>query len=134
MAPFQTGSSGSLARISPASVYAARLDVLNGYWEYAIRPENGPMPQKYDGQILVPFCVESALSGVQRALLPNEKLWYRRNFEVPALKEQRLLLHFGAVDHGCELWLNGEKLGSHTGGFLPFSFDITLQAKPAKTD
>ncbi len=107
---------------------------LNGYWEYAIRPENGPMPQKYDGQILVPFCVESALSGVQRALLPNEKLWYRRSFEVPALKEQRLLLHFGAVDHSCELWLNGEKLGSHTGGFLPFSFDITLQAKPGQNE
>lgn len=107
---------------------------LNGYWEYAIRPENGPMPQKYDGQILVPFCVESALSGVQRALLPNEKLWYRCSFEVPALKEQRLLLHFGAVDHSCELWLNGEKLGSHTGGFLPFSFDITLQAKPGQNE
>ena len=73
---------------------------LNGLWDYAVRPrEQETAPAEPDGQILVPFAIESALSGVKRALEPHERLWYRRTFSIPAgWREQRLLLHFGAVD------------------------------------
>ncbi|MCX7885634.1 MAG: glycoside hydrolase family 2 [Verrucomicrobiae bacterium] len=99
---------------------------LNGLWNYAITPRNAPAPAKFDGKILVPFCVESALSGVGRKLLPTERLWYRRMFVTPsAWKGQRILLHFGAVDHACVLWVNGGLVGAHEGGFDAFSFDIT---------
>ena len=99
---------------------------LNGTWEYAIRPAGKAEPDEYDGPILVPYPVESALSGVQKPLLPGEKLWYRCRFTVPELWAGRnLLLHFGAVDHRCEVFVNRRSVGSHTGGYLPFSFDIT---------
>lgn len=107
---------------------------LNGYWDYAIRPEGGEAPGVYDGKILVPFCVESALSGVQRALLPGETLWYRRSFVLDALPDARLLLHFGAVDHACQVWLNGQLLGSHSGGYLPFSFEISRLVRPGENE
>lgn len=99
---------------------------LNGWWEYAVRAEDSEQPANYDGRILVPFPIESALSGVEKPLLPDETLWYRRTFTFPETwKGQRLLLHFGAVDHTCMLYINGVEIGSHRGGFLPFSFDIT---------
>lgn len=98
---------------------------LNGLWDYAIRPM-AEEPRTYDGQILVPFPVESALSGVQKPLRPDQRLWYRRSFHIPgAWLEQRLLLHFGAVDWQTEVWINGQRAGEHTGGYCPFSFDIT---------
>ena len=99
---------------------------LNGTWEYAILPVPAPAPREFQGRILVPFPVESFLSGVQKPLQPDERLWYRRTFTIPAgWQGQRILLHFGAVDYACEVWINSISAGSHTGGYLPFSMDIT---------
>ena len=99
---------------------------LNGLWNYAIVPQTAPQPQAFDKEILVPFCVESALSGAKEDFQPDQRLWYRRTMTIPAKWEgQRILLHFGAVDYACTLWVNGGMVGSHTGGFDPFSFDIT---------
>ncbi|MCR5709770.1 MAG: beta galactosidase jelly roll domain-containing protein [Bacteroidales bacterium] len=103
---------------------------LNGLWEYAVTPV-GQAFGAADGQILVPFCIESALSGVGRTVSPEENLWYRRTFSIPKdWKGSRVLLHFGAVDWRADIWVNGIKAGSHTGGYTPFSLDITeaLQA------
>lgn len=97
---------------------------LNGLWSYAVTP--GEPPVAHEGQILVPFPIESSLSGVGRALLPHETLWYTRTFEVPsAWAGRHVLLHFGAVDWLAVVSLNGKLLGEHRGGYLPFSFDIT---------
>ena len=104
---------------------------LNGLWDYALLPRQQLTVEKFDGQILVPFPIESALSGVKRPLLPQERLWYRRTFRVPPTwKGQRILLHFGAVDWEAQVWLNGQMIGTHQGGFIPFSFEVThhLQA------
>ena len=104
---------------------------LNGLWEYAITPKEGTDFPETQGQILVPFPLESALSGVKRALSPEERLWYQRTFQIePAWQEKRILLHFGAVDWEAEVRINGQAVGIHRGGFLPFWFDITpaLQA------
>ncbi len=99
---------------------------LNGLWQVAIAPKDALVPADYDGEILVPFPVESALSGVKRPLLPDQRLWYRRTFVVPdAWRGRRVLLHFGAVDWEAEVRVNGQPAGSHRGGWLPFSFDIT---------
>ncbi len=99
---------------------------LNGLWEYAILPTGQSEPQKYDGKILVPFAVESSLSGVQKSLGKEKNLWYKRSFTIPTdWKNQTILLHFGAVDWKTEVYLNNVKVGSHTGGYTPFSFDIT---------
>ncbi len=103
---------------------------LNGLWDYAIRPQTEAAPAKYDGQILVPFAVESALSGVKQPLTPEQRLWYRRTFTAPNLKGKRLLLHFGAVDWRAEVWVNGKALGKHEGGYDPFSFDVTAALRP----
>jgi beta-galactosidase/beta-glucuronidase len=102
---------------------------LNGLWEYAIRPRQETGAGKYDGRILVPFPVESALSGVKRPLTPVERLWYRRTFSAPRLQGKRLLLHFGAVDWRAEVWVNGQAVGEHEGGYDPFTFDITSELK-----
>ncbi len=100
---------------------------LNGPWAYAIAPKDAPRPSTWTGSILVPYPIESQLSGVQRAVTPAEKLWYRRNFTRPASvgANGRLLLHFGAVDWQATVWVNGKQVGSHEGGYDPFSFDIT---------
>jgi beta-galactosidase/beta-glucuronidase len=99
---------------------------LNGEWDYVILPKDSPMPKTFDGKILVPYPVESLLSGVQKLLLPDQRLWYRRIFLYATLKaDQRVLLHFGAVDYECIVWINGKRIGSHRGGYLPFAFDIT---------
>lgn len=104
---------------------------LNGLWEYAIVPATVNAPEKYDGQILVPYPIESALSGVKKQVGPDNALWYRRTFTLPALQEgQRLLLNFGAVDWECTVWVNETKLGTHKGGYDPFQFDITAALKP----
>lgn len=98
---------------------------LNGLWNYAIRPV-GEQPGAYDGQILVPFAVESSLSGVGKRVGADKELWYERSFTVPAKwSGNRVLLHFGAVDWKTDVWVNDLKVGSHTGGFTPFSFDVT---------
>jgi beta-galactosidase/beta-glucuronidase len=102
---------------------------LNGLWEYAIRGKNASKPATGDGQILVPFPVESALSGVTRRVGQRNRLWYRRTFEIPeewsGASQQRILLHFGAVDWETTVWVNGKQVGSHRGGYDPFTFDIT---------
>jgi beta-galactosidase/beta-glucuronidase len=98
---------------------------LNGKWNYALTSA-GTIPVEYDGTIVVPFCVESPLSGVERDLSPDMRIWYRRTFARPEMAEhQHLLLHFEAVDHVADVFVNGIAIGSHTGGYLPFSFDIT---------
>ncbi|HUX42090.1 MAG TPA: glycoside hydrolase family 2 [Rectinemataceae bacterium] len=101
---------------------------LNGRWDYAIRPAAAGTPGSggWEGKIVVPFAVESSLSGVMRTLLPEDRLWYRRDFEVPPQWEgaASLSLNFGAVDWDCEVWLDGRRLGGHRGGFSPFSFDV----------
>lgn len=97
---------------------------LNGKWDYAIT-QNNSKPEKWLGKILVPFAIESKLSGVQRLLLPSETLWYHRQFELDAAPRDRLLLHFEAVDYQCQVTVNGKVMGQHTGGNDPFSFDIT---------
>lgn len=99
---------------------------LNGLWDYAIRPKGNNVIGKFDGKILVPFCVESSLSGVQNYVGKDSVLWYKREFEVPKeWKGKRIMLNFGAVDWKCDVWVNGTKVGSHTGGYTPFSMDIT---------
>ena len=99
---------------------------LNGLWDYAITPLASPAPQNYDGQIRVPYCVESILSGVAREFKPGQRLWYHRVFTLPKTwAGQRVLLHFGAVDWETFVLVNGAPVGSHRGGFTPFSFDIT---------
>ena len=99
---------------------------LNGLWEYAIQPRNEAAPDTYDGRILVPFPVESAMSGVKKRVGRDNRLWYRRYFEVPETwSGQQVLLHFGAVDWETTVWLDGRELGTHRGGYDPFSFAIT---------
>ncbi len=103
---------------------------LNGLWQYAVRPKAEGRPAEWEGEILVPFAIESALSGVKRTITADERLWYRRNFEAPQHGSGRLLLHFGAVDWETEVWVNGQKQGVHRGGYDAFTFDITDALKP----
>ena len=98
---------------------------LNGLWNYAILPV-GQQPSNYDGEILVPFAVESSLSGVQKRVGTDNELWYQREFTVPSKwKNNKILLHFGAVDWRADVWVNDVKVGRHQGGYTPFSFDVT---------
>ncbi len=100
---------------------------LNGYWDYAVT-DTLHRPGSFDGRILVPFSPESVLSGVGRQLQPDEYLWYRTMLPLQADKLEagfRLLLHFGAVDQACRVYVNGREVTRHTGGYLPFSVDIT---------
>lgn len=108
---------------------------LNGEWDYTITPASAPQPAKMDGKILVPFAVESKLSGVARKLMPDDRLWYRRSFTLPAKwPGDRTLLHFGAVDFDTVVLVNGAIVGSHKGGFDPFTFDITRYLRPGANE
>ncbi|NTV37323.1 MAG: hypothetical protein HGA53_10255, partial [Anaerolineaceae bacterium] len=99
---------------------------LNGLWEYAVQPMEDRYMGEPKGQILVPFPLEAALSGVKRVLQPDERLWYRRRFTLPEeWQHGKVLLHFGAVDWESRIWVNGEEAGHHTGGYDPFSLDIS---------
>ena len=99
---------------------------LNGLWNYAICPKSRKKVDSYDGKILVPFPVESALSGVKRKLKEKRRLWYQRLFSIPKIwNQKRILLHFGAVDWEATVWVNDKEVGNHEGGYVPFSFDIT---------
>lgn len=104
---------------------------LNGYWEYAFTKVAGYKGDKrdciqYEGHILVPFSPECVLSGVGRQLMPGEYLFYRKTIGVTdEIQSKRLLLHFGAVDQACKIWVNGICLMRHNGGYLPFYADIT---------
>ena len=98
---------------------------LNGLWNYSILPVGQQEPTTFDGEILVPFAVESSLSGVQKMLGKENELWYQREFTIPSDWKDKILLHFGAVDWKADVWVNDVKVGQHTGGYTPFSFDIT---------
>lgn len=107
-----------------------RFISLNGWWDYAFVPMGARRsvrpPDRFDGRILVPFSPESLLSGVGRQLQPDELLWYVRRVSIPTLRPgERCLLHFEAVDFACACCVNGRVVGTHKGGYLPFSFDIT---------
>ena len=98
---------------------------LNGIWSYAIT-ESDQVPETWDGAILVPFSPECLLSGVERFVSPQQYLWYQRMFVLPeAFNRGRVILHFGAVDQEATVYLNHKEVGSHVGGYLPFSIDIT---------
>ena len=101
---------------------------LNGYWDYAVT-KSAEEPENYDGKILVPFSPEAPLSGVMRNILPDEFLHYRLSFVYEGAPKAHVILHFGAVDERCEVFLNGVSIGSHRGGYLPFSFDIASVLK-----
>ncbi|MCD6304013.1 MAG: glycoside hydrolase family 2 [Planctomycetes bacterium] len=98
---------------------------LNGPWDYAIRPKDESRPERWDGEILVPYPVESALSGVMKPVGPDKRLWYRRVFSVPAGWTGRVLLHFDAVDWDATVYVNGRLAGRHRGGYDPFTLDVT---------
>mgnify|MGYP001825421846 CR=1 FL=1 len=103
---------------------------LNGLWDYAIAGSDTEKPAGFDGKILVPFAVESALSGLELRLSPRQSLWYRCNFEIPEnWNSKNILLNFGAVDWEATVYVNGVEIGSHQGGYDPFSFDITPALK-----
>lgn len=110
---------------------------LNGYWDYAFTREF-KIPEKYDGQILVPFSPEAVLSGVSRQLMPDEYLWYRRVFIIEGWNGRksgrRLILHFGAVDQACAVYVNGQRAARHTGGYLPFEADITQLVRDGENE
>jgi hypothetical protein len=99
---------------------------LNGLWDYAIAGKDEAQPQSYEGKILVPYPIESALSGVMKRLDEKSRLWYRRTFEIPkAWSGKRVLLHFGGVDWEAAVYVNGKEIGAHRGGYDGFSFDVT---------
>lgn len=103
---------------------------LNGFWSYAITKRGVRKPDVFDGKILVPFAVESMMSGVGKTVGKDKELWYFRTFKIPSgWKNRRIVLNFGAVDWLADIWINGVKVGQHKGGFAPFSFDITAAVK-----
>jgi len=107
---------------------------LNGLWDYTIGVKGADMPTSWEGKILVPYPIESALSGVKRRVNENEVIWYRREFKVPAKwRNQRLILNFEASDWETTVWVNGELVGSHKGGYNPFSMEITKYAEKNKS-
>ena len=108
---------------------------LNGEWSYSItEPKQTDIPTTWQGKILVPFCLESKLGGVQRLLDPSEVLWYRRHFSVSLPPGTRQLLNFEAVDYLCEVFINGQSVGVHQGGNTPFSFDVTQFIKDGENE
>ena len=104
---------------------------LNGLWDYAIQKKDDPFD--WEGQIVVPFSPETILSGVNRTVTPNDRLYYRRTFTYNKTND-RALLHFGAVDYECEVTLNGVALGSHRGGYYPFTFDVTEEIREGENE
>jgi beta-galactosidase/beta-glucuronidase len=99
---------------------------LNGLWDYSITPKTENTNPAYSGKILVPFAIESSLSGVGKTVGKDYVLWYKRSFTLTQdFNGKNTLLHFGAVDWQCEVFVNGKKAGEHQGGYDPFSFDIT---------
>ena len=100
---------------------------LNGLWNYAVTSKDAAQPENISqGKILVPFAIESALSGVQQKFTPEDKLWYQTEFTVPkSWKGKRVVLHFGAVDYSSVIYVNGERVGAHRGSSDAFRFDVT---------
>ncbi|HLA54342.1 MAG TPA: glycoside hydrolase family 2 TIM barrel-domain containing protein, partial [Flavitalea sp.] len=103
---------------------------LNGLWQYAILPKDQQsIPANTQGNILVPFAVESSLSGVGKTVGKDSILWYKKTIALSSKKNKNTLLHFGAVDWWCTVFVNGKEAGSHKGGYDPFSFDVTALLK-----
>jgi hypothetical protein len=108
---------------------------LNGPWDYAIRKQSEPFDGAWQGKILVPFSPEARLSGVGRSLGPDEALRYRRSFTLePGFLRHTTLLHFGAVDNACRVWVNGKDAGAHTGGYTAFALDISALAQECENE
>lgn len=107
---------------------------LNGLWDYALMSKSTVKPTNFQGKILVPFCIESALSGVGKSMMPEDRLWYSREFTIPtAWNSNRVILHFEAVDWSSSVWINGAFVGAHKGAYDRFSFDITDYLKAGGT-
>ncbi|MDZ4851250.1 MAG: glycoside hydrolase family 2 TIM barrel-domain containing protein [Pirellulaceae bacterium] len=106
---------------------------LNGLWSYSVTAKDAETPKEWSGKILVPFCPESALSGVGRLIEPTESLWYRRDLP-SAVSNKRTILNFEAVDYNATVWVNGREVGKHRGGHTPFSFDITDSLKSSDNE
>ena len=105
---------------------------LNGTWDYAITAADAPRPAAFTGHILVPFPIESQLSGAGVWVAPEQRLWYRRTFTAPDRGAGgHLLLNFGAVDWEAVVYVNGARVGEHKGGYDPFTLDITDQLRPS---
>lgn len=118
----------------PQLVRSENWKNLNGLWSYAIAPKDQNEPDKYQGSILVPFAVESALSGVGKTVGKDSVLWYKNHITIPAnMKNKEVLLHFGAVDWQAEVFVNGKSAGKHEGGFDPFTFNISSLLKKSGT-
>ena len=99
---------------------------LNGLWDYSVTSADTTAMAEAEGKILVPFCIESSLSGVGRSITDKDAIWYQRTFKIPSgWRGQNVILHFGAVDWEARVWVNGKEAGSHTGGYASFDFDIT---------
>lgn len=99
---------------------------LNGEWDYAIRPRGEAAPKKYDGKILVPFPIESQLSGVEKTVGYKNELWYRKSFTVPSSwTKENVNLNFGGVDWKADVWVNDVYVGGHEGAYSPFSLEIS---------
>src|SRR5581483_5274883 len=108
---------------------------LNGLWDYALTPSTATNPGASSGKILVPFPLESALSGVGKPLNDHTKLWYHRTFKLPtSWSAGRVRLHFGAVDWHCQIWINGAYIGEHQGGYDAFTFELTPALRRDGTD
>ena len=110
---------------------------LNGLWEYAVTPAAAETMGAAEGQILVPFCIESSLSGVGRTVTEEDALWYKQSFRLPCCWKKarnRVILHFDAVDWDSSLWVNGQFVGRHTGGYTAFSYDITPFLKKGRQE
>ncbi|RFM27210.1 beta-galactosidase [Deminuibacter soli] len=103
---------------------------LNGLWDYTIQPKNKGIPDSWKGKIMVPFPVESVLSGVQQKVGPDSLLWYRRTFRIQQnLAGKKVLLHIGAADYEATVLVNGKPVATHKGGYTAFSADITASLK-----
>ena len=105
---------------------------LNGTWEYAIT-QSEEIPTTFDGNITVPFSPETELSGVKKSVKPEDFLYYKKEFKYESsMENDKLILHFGAVDQIAEVFINGKSVIKHVGGFLPFSVDIKPFIKKTK--
>ncbi len=108
---------------------------MNGVYEYAIKDASVDWVENFDGEIVVPFAVETMLSGVEKPLKPDQKLWYKKIFTIPEnMKGKNILLNFGAVDWDCKVYINNELAGGHRGGYATFTIDITRLLKDGENE